>query len=78
MDLPIIREIQRWVKSKPFGVASPEEYEKNKKYFSNYNGLLQINRNTKTLPLILARNYYKGLMCAYRLWLFHIINNLTM
>ncbi|KAM7453281.1 hypothetical protein BLSTO_05975 [Blastocystis sp. subtype 1] len=35
MDLPIVREIQRWVKSKPFGVASPEEYAKNKKFFSN-------------------------------------------
>lgn len=35
MDLPIVREIQQWVKSKPFGIASPEEYAKNKEFFSN-------------------------------------------
>ena len=35
MDLPIVREIQKWVKNKPFGIASPEEYEKNKRFFSN-------------------------------------------
>ena len=31
-----MREIQQWVKSKPFGVASPEEYAKNKEFFSNW------------------------------------------
>ena len=36
MDMPIVREIQKWVKSKPFGIASPEEYAKNKEFFSNY------------------------------------------
>lgn len=35
MDLPIIREIKVWVQSKPFGAASPEEYAKNKQFFSN-------------------------------------------
>ena len=35
MDLPIIHEIKQWVQSKPFGKASPEEYAKNKQFFSN-------------------------------------------
>lgn len=30
-----MKQIQQWVKSAPFGYASPETYEENKKLFTN-------------------------------------------
>lgn len=48
-----MREIQQWVKSKPFGVASPEEYAKNKEFFSNWSVCLIRFRNVSSILFLL-------------------------